>query len=84
MNEQEFLARLAQTARSQTSPAIDVSARVLERLRNEPAVSTTPMALITVASLMAAVTICTVAVRAWMDWSDPLASLMNSFDVVMQ
>jgi len=84
MNEQEFLAQLAQTARSHTSPAIDVSNRVIERLKHEPAVTHTPIAMVAVASLRIASVICTVAVRAWMDWSDPLAALMNSFDVVMQ
>ena len=84
MNETNRLERLAQAARGEPPPRIDVTRRVLEAIAERQPTTDWPLAILAATSSIAAAIVAVAAVRAWLAWQDPLASLFRSLDVVLQ
>jgi hypothetical protein len=84
MNPLERFQRLAEQARSEPVPAVDVAAGVLARLRAPATRRTeeTPLWVAAAVSLAAASIVVVLALQAWLALSDPLAGLF--YPLVMQ
>ncbi len=83
MDELDVIGRLAEAARKESPPAVDVTERVMQRLSalEEPAGRFWPFAAIVSAATAAALVL---AVNAWTSAPDPLVELLSSIRMVMR
>jgi len=90
MNELERFELLARAARSEPVPPLDVTARVLARIRpaearraQEPPLEEVPLLAASGLAALAATIMVVVAVDAWAPLVDPLAGLFTPLMMVM-
>jgi len=86
MNDLEKLLWLASRARREPIPPVDVSARVLARLRApvERPASGLPLLAFSGLAAVAASIVLVIALESWSALSDPLAGLLSPLTMVMQ
>jgi len=84
MNPMERFEQLAQRARAETAPPLDVVPRVLATLESVEPVTSTPMFAFAGLSLVAASVMVAWAVNALLAISDPLGTLFYPFALVIQ
>jgi ADP-ribose pyrophosphatase YjhB (NUDIX family) len=82
MEALEALERLAQVARRERAPEVDVSAGVLRRIRctGDPA-RLTPLWLLSLASVVTAVVVLMIGIHVWAAASDPMQALIPAAKV---
>ena len=85
MNELKRFERLARRARRQPVPRVDVTARVLARLRRIEARRevNVPLLAFSGLSVLAASIVLAVAVQAWAPLLDPMAGLFSPLTMMM-
>jgi hypothetical protein len=81
--------QLAAAARREAPPAIDVTARVMARIRRQVRpearrADNITLAVMAVVSVLAASIVAVVAMDAWSAMIDPMSSLFQPLSVVMQ
>jgi hypothetical protein len=87
MNVLERFEQMAQWARVEQAPALDVSWRVLRAIRvPQPRfeIQRTVLAAAAGLSLVAASAVLALAVEDWFAWTDPMSGLIQSFTLVLQ
>ena len=84
MDEQELLGTLSEVARQERAPTVEVSARVLERIRTAEPAENWPMAVMTGIAAAAAYAVFSLASEAWSAWQDPVTGLMVSMSMVLE
>lgn len=85
MNRDQWLDELAQKARQERPPSLDVQAEVLRRIRSARTGLDMPTAVATgTFSAAAAIALMMYAGQAWSTWQDPMTELLVSMSMVMQ
>jgi len=84
MKDEELIQKLAQSAKAEQIPVVDVSGRVLERIQMTEQSINRPLTIFTGASALAASVVLFFAYQTLSSWQDPIAGLFTSFDVVLQ
>ena len=84
MSHEQTLRRLAQRARQEPTPSVEVSSAVMRRIESAGQPTNRPLAIITGLSATAAAVVLYFAVSAWSSWQDPMTSLLCSVDTVLQ
>ncbi len=87
MNLLQRFEHLAERARDEQAPAIDVSWRVLRAIRApRPRFEVYSPVLVAAAglSLVAASAVAALVVQDWFAWTDPMSGLIQSFTLVLQ
>ena len=85
MSELERFEAAARCARSEPIPRLDVTARVLARIRRIEASRQVDMPLVAMSglSVLAASIMLTITIRAWTPLLDPMAGLFSSLTMVV-
>lgn len=83
MDEFDMIARLAEAARKESPPAVDVAEKVMWRLTGlrVPFPRFWPLAAAISAATAAAFLL---ALQAWVAWQDPVVELLNSVRMVLR
>ena len=85
MNEHEFLGRLAEAARLDAPPALDVSGQVMRTIRRRRA--RTPNVVLgyfAAAAAVAAAVVVIAALQSWQGMQDPLLAMANAMGPMLQ
>jgi hypothetical protein len=87
MDDIEALKQYGSRMQSQAAPPVDVTARVLQTIRNRrerPIDSVRPLAMVLAAGWAAAIAVGFFVQQAWWDVQDPVAALVTPFVVALQ
>ena len=87
MNSLQRFEYLAERARGEQAPALDVSWQVMRAIRVSPPQFELHRPLLAAAaglSLVAASAVLALAVENWLTWSDPLSGFISSVTLVLQ
>jgi hypothetical protein len=86
MNEWERFEKLVRSAREESIPPIDVSARVVRQLRLQvqPPPAYVALSIFAGISSAAAAVVGVVAYNAWLSMQDPIVGLLCSLDEVLR
>jgi hypothetical protein len=78
MNPEDLVRQLAERARLETPPRVDVANRVMARLRGgreEAATGWIPLGWVTALAVAVTIPVALLALAAWETWTDPLAAM---------
>ena len=84
MTDDQTLEKLAELARRQAAPRVEVSFAVMRRIECARPSTDKPLAIMTGLSAAAAAIVLYFAADAWFTWQDPITALLCSMDTVLQ
>ena len=84
MNDDRSLEKLAELARQEPIPKVEVSFAVMRQIEQVRPPMDKPLAIMTGLSAAAAAIVLFYAVDAWLTWQDPIAALLCSTNTVLQ
>jgi len=84
MSDDQTLEKLAELARREPAPRVEVAFAVMRRIECSRPSTDKPLAIITGLSAAAAAIVLYFAADAWLTWQDPITALLCSMDTVLQ
>ncbi len=84
MTDDQALTKLAELARQEPTPTVEVSFAVMRQIEYARPSTDRPLAIITGLSAAAAAIVLYFAADAWLTWQDPITAMLCSMDTVMQ
>ncbi|MGQ9650783.1 MAG: hypothetical protein ACUVXJ_11790 [Phycisphaerae bacterium] len=84
MNSDRVLEQLAELARQEPGPSVEVASVVMRRIETAGQPTNGPLAMMTGLSAATASVVLYFAVDAWSRWQDPIANLLCSADTVLR